>query len=1141
MSKMWMHNMVCFVVPVLVLASGLLQAAELGEARKAEFEPRVLGPSSEGINAIPTFEVAEGLIVELVAAEPHLANPVAFTIDEQGRFFVAETYRHGQGVLDIRGRAGWPSREFKSRLSPERLANLSEEMLDVDLAVRTVDDRIAYLRKYMGSEVEDLAVATDRVRRLVDVDGDGVVDESSVFVDGFRNIADGIGAGVLARKGQLYYTNIPDLWLFSDYDQDGKPEKSQSLHYGYGVRTGFLGHDLHGLVMGPDGKIYFSIGDRGTHVQTFDGREISIPDTGAVFRCYPDGSKLEVFSTGLRNPQELAFDALGNLFTGDNNSDGGDQARWVYLVEGGDSGWRIGYQFIQRPNARGPWNAEKLWYPRFEGQASYIIPPLANIGNGPSGLAYYPGLGLSDDYNDSFLMVDFKGSKRTSGIHRIKMKASGAGYEVDELDKILWQAAATDVGFGYDGGVYFTDWVSGWSAPGKGRIYRIADPVRREDPRVKGMKALMASGMEAEQSGALRAMLGHPDMRVRMEAQFELADRGLDSLSVFAEVFETQGGLFPRLHAVWGIGQVIDRAGFGKDQNLLAERVEPLIQAFENSEAEVKAQICKVLGDLKTVSALPILLGALNDESARVQYFAALSLGKLGHSEALGSLLELASRNADKDVYLRHAVVMALVGINDLPAILNASNSGDLAVERVSLLALRRLKRVEVSRFLSHSDLEMVREAALAINDVPIDSATTELALLIDRQGLDEPVLRRAINANYRLGTYESAVALARFASDSNQSESLRSEAIEALGDWEGPLGRDRITGVWRPLLSRGRDNQIAGQAVQPLVNDLLAAESDSVKEGALSLIDRLSLGESVDRVVAISRSEEETPKVRAAALRALKKLDEDQFRSALQVALFSSHEALRASALKLSSNVSGLNLFEFVQKTLETGSIAEQRGALTAVRSMSDSRVPGLLGGWLDKLAQKKVPTEILLELIESVDGSGVSSLETKLASFRSSLPNEQSAVRHPELLDGGDPENGRVVFFEKLEVSCVRCHKIGGEGGEAGPDLTGVGSRKDAAYLLESVLYPNRAVAAGFETVVLDLGDNFSVGGIIKEDTAEKVVIITPEDGAMEFAPDEIKGRSGGLSAMPESMKDLLTPYEIRDLVAFLSSLKE
>src|SRR5207248_2892351 len=160
---------------------------------------------------------------------------------------------------------------------------------------------------------------------------------------------------------------------------------------------GYIGHDLHGLVMGPDGKIYFSIGDRGLNVKTKD-RHLFYPDTGAVLRCNPDGSDLEVVATGLRNPQELAFDQYGNLFTGDNNSDAGDQARWVYIVDGGDSGWRIGYQFITAPTPRGPWNAEKLWYPPWDGQAAYLVPPIANVADGPSGLTYYPGLGLPARY-----------------------------------------------------------------------------------------------------------------------------------------------------------------------------------------------------------------------------------------------------------------------------------------------------------------------------------------------------------------------------------------------------------------------------------------------------------------------------------------------------------------------------------------------------------------------------------------------------------------------------------------------------------------------------------------------------------------------------------------------------------------------
>lgn len=1124
------------------LAAGTLDAAELGDSiGEASFEPRVLAASDEGLVAIPTFDVAEGLEVELVAAEPHLANPVAFTIDEQGRFYVAETYRHGQGVLDIRGRVGWPSEAFKSRLSEARLKNLGEELLDVDLAVRTVEDRIAYLRRYMGDEVEKMAVATDRVRRLSDLDGDGMVDESIVFADGFRSVASGIGAGVLARKGKLYYTNIPDLWMITDYDQDGQPEERRSLHYGYGVRTGFLGHDLHGLVMGPDGKIYFSIGDRGTHVETFDGREISIPDTGAVFRCYPDGSKLEAFATGLRNPQELAFDELGNLFTGDNNSDGGDQARWVYLVEGGDSGWRIGYQFIQSPNARGPWNAEKLWYPRFEGQASYLIPPLANIGNGPSGLAYYPGLGLGDEYNGAFLMVDFKGAKSTSGIHRIKVKPSGAGYEVADLDKIIWQTAATDVGFGYDGGVYFTDWVSGWNAPGKGRIYRIVDPVRRLDPRVKGMKDLMAAGLEAESSGSLRALLGHPDMRVRMEAQFELATRGLDSLDEFAQVFRAEGARLPRLHAVWGIAQVIDRAGAGADQHVLADRIAPLLAVLRSGgDAEVRAQVCKVLGDLGASVAFPDLIAALKDESARVRYFAAQSLGKLGHREAIKPILELAAANADKDVYLRHAVVMALVGINDLESILAASSSGDLAVERACLLALRRMKRAEVARFLSHSDAELVREAALAINDVPIDSATVDLAALIERPGLETAVIRRVMNANYRLGTFESAGALAKLAADSDIADEIRIEALATLAEWTGPLGRDRVTGNWRPLLDRGRDTDTAARALAGWVDDLLASESDELKKAALEMIGQLGIVDAVDTLKALALGGAESSAVKVASLRALEGLGADAFRAVLEDALFSEDKMFRAVALRLAGSVAGLDVFGLVKDSLAEGSVAEQRSALAALKSMSDSRSTDLLALWLDRLNRGEVPGEIQLELLAAAESSESSAITEKVTLFRKRLPEGPSSRRHPELLQGGDVAQGRTVFFEKLEVSCVRCHKIAGEGGEAGPDLSGVGARHPAGYLLESILYPNLAVAQGFETVVLDLGDNFSVGGIMKEDTDEKVVIITPEDGEMSFSPDEIKGRSSGPSAMPEYLKDLMSSEEIRDLVAYLSSLK-
>ena len=167
---------------------------------------------------------------------------------------------------------------------------------------------------------------SDQVRLIWDSAGRGTADKSTVFAKGFGTAASGIGAGILVRPNGVYYTCIPDLWLLKDTKGANIADIRESLATGFGVHVAFLGHDLHGLRMGPDGRVYFSMGDRGINVQSKDGRQIDYSLAGCVMRCEPDGSKFEIFHRGLRNPQELAFDEFGNLFTVDNNSDSGDRA-----------------------------------------------------------------------------------------------------------------------------------------------------------------------------------------------------------------------------------------------------------------------------------------------------------------------------------------------------------------------------------------------------------------------------------------------------------------------------------------------------------------------------------------------------------------------------------------------------------------------------------------------------------------------------------------------------------------------------------------------------------------------------------------------------------------------------------------------
>ncbi len=246
------------------------------------------------------------------------------------------------------------------------------------------------------------------------------------------------------------------------------PTSAVSLHRGFGVRFAFRGHDLHGLILGPDGRLYFSVGDRGYNISP----DIKDPTSGAVFSCELDGSDLQVFATGLRNPQELAFDNYGNLFTGDNNSDSGDKARWVYVVPGGDSGWRMYYQYL--PD-RGPFNREKIWHPYNEATPAYVVPPIDNIADGPSGLAFYPGTGFSDFFRDRFFLCDFRGVAGASGIRSFRLIPNGAGFKITDMDKTIWNTLATDIDFGPDGKLYLADWVFGWVGENKGRIYTYYD------------------------------------------------------------------------------------------------------------------------------------------------------------------------------------------------------------------------------------------------------------------------------------------------------------------------------------------------------------------------------------------------------------------------------------------------------------------------------------------------------------------------------------------------------------------------------------------------------------------------------------------------------------------------------------------
>ncbi|MDB5341082.1 MAG: heme-binding protein [Planctomycetaceae bacterium] len=1096
---------------VLCLWSGLVWSADLAPVKKSgsttapgqPYNPEISKASAEGENAIKAFRKPADLDIKLVAAEPLLANPVCFCFDEKGRILVAETFRQQKGVEDNRGHMNW---------------------LDDDLAAQTVEDRLKFFEKHLKEKVQEYSKEQDRIRLLEDTDGDGKFEKATIFADGFNGILQGTGAGLLSWRGNVYYTCIPDLWLLRDNDGDGKAEYKKSLHYGYGVRVAFRGHDSHGLRMGPDGRIYFSIGDRGYHIET-EGRTLAHPECGAVFRCNPDGSNLEVVATGLRNPQELVFDQYGNLFTGDNNSDSGDKARWTYIPEGADIGWRMYYQYL---NDRGPWNREKIWHPPHAGQPAYIVPCITNLADGPSGLTYYPGWGLSERYQNHFFLADFRGGASNSGIRSFTVKPKGASFEVDDSHEFIWQILATDVEFGYDGGLYVSDWVSGWNGPGKGRMYRFAETSQAQAPLAAEVKKLFADGFTQRTASDLAKLITHVDYRVRLEAQLALADQGASAAPVFTEVAQSKANLLARLHAIWGLGQL------GRRQ---ADLLAPALALLEDQEAEVRVQAAKVLGEAKVSGAVPKLIAALRDSSPRVRMQAALTLGHYGDPSAVRPLLTLLEENNNLDPTLRHGAVMGLAGSNGEKELLAGANDGSPAARLGVLLAWRRLANPEIARFLNDTDPFLVDEAARAIHDLPLPAAMPALAKLASRSLLNDETWRRVISANFRAGTAENAAAVARLAARVDLSNAVRNEALNALGDWASPKGTDRVLGDWRPL--EKRSSEIASAALTPALGGIFAG-SDEVRKTGSQVAAKLGVKEVGPVLMGLVKDLQNPANVRVEALRALQSLKDKELPVATKLALVDTSPVVRSAGQRILAAQDPDAALKTFQQVLSEGSRPEQQSALATLAEMKNPEADALLVQQLAKLNDGQLAPELQLDILEAAGKRDVAALKSGVAAFEAARPKDNPLAAYLETLQGGDAQRGRTIFYERSQVSCVRCHKIGGEGGEVGPDLTKTGTEKKRDYLLEAIVDPNRQVAKGFETIVVTTTEGRTHAGILKAEDADKIQILTPEAKLITIPKPEIDERASGKSSMPESLVKQLSKQDLRDLVEFLASLK-
>jgi len=155
-------------------------------------------------------------------------------------------------------------------------------------------------------------------------------------------------------------------------------------------------------------------------------------------------------------------------------------------------------------------------------------------------------------------------------------------------------------------------------------------------------------------------------------------------------------------------------------------------------------------------------------------------------------------------------------------------------------------------------------------------------------------------------------------------------------------------------------------------------------------------------------------------------------------------------------------------------------------------------------------------------------------------------SKAEHEQLtkvvLDGsGNVERGRELFLNAEKSLCLKCHRLGEQGGRIGPDLTGVGSRFSRIHLIESILDPSRTVAPSYETLSVALASGRVLTGV-KTSQTDAVLLLGDNQGQThEIALSEIDElQTQPRSTMPDGLEQRLTSTEFLDLIEFLLAQK-
>ncbi len=496
-----------------------------------------------------------------------------------------------------------------------------------------------------------------RVLRLRDTDADGRADEVIPFI---RDIDS--PRGLIWDHDRLYLLHPPHISVFYDRDHDGVAEESQRLisDIAFGFEDRPADHTTNGLEMGIDGWIYVAGGDFGFMEATgADGTKLEHRG-GGVLRFRPDGTGLELYSTGTRNILATPMSPRLDLFSRDNTNDGG--------------GWDVRFHHLTPLADHG--------YPRlYKNFDKETIAPLADYGGGSGcGGVYIHEPGFPDKWNDAPYTVDWG----RTGSYRHDVEVAGGTYKETAAPEVfIKMTKPTDATVDGMSAVYQSSWKGpgnfAWAGPDQGYIARVT-PSGYQPEALPDFAAMSPSELiEALDSPSHIRTLAAQRALLR---RGPLEDRAIDELSVMIQ--DTEYDLADRIAAVFTLTQGDIDGAFTHIAGLeIASDLMPFV-------IRALADVHIPAGDDTAKALLTRIYSQTDSRAIMESIFFTVQQDLQAHAG------DIAQHLASADVVIRHTTYRALAQMGAHEAALEYIGSDDSDTRKAAAWALMRIHKVEV-------------------------------------------------------------------------------------------------------------------------------------------------------------------------------------------------------------------------------------------------------------------------------------------------------------------------------------------------------------------------------------------------------------------------------------------------------------